>query len=208
MQHEIYIIDTMTVTRFFFSIIRFCFSLLLKSIPITGWKVLIIPHTPRSLTSRMKGKDLACYNSVSNLLWSLFVLGQGKNTKDKKKHPLYFNVPEGFFKEGLHCSHYFSSVSVPFLCLCEKVLLALSFLKYNGNNMLSFILVKHHLFKWKKTWNTGIMSGQSFVFVIVIKDLYCLIILIFLEKMYLSNPSAKLHMYREVSVSRVTQPIR
>lgn len=75
----------MTVTRFFFSIIQFCFSLLLKSIPITGRKVLIIPHTPCSLTSRMKGKDLACYNSVSNLLWSLFVLGQGKNTKDKKK---------------------------------------------------------------------------------------------------------------------------
>lgn len=70
---------------FFFSIIQFCFSLLLKSIPITVRKVLIIPNTPCSLTSRMKGKDLACYNSVSNLLWSLFVLGQGKNTKDKKK---------------------------------------------------------------------------------------------------------------------------
>lgn len=138
----------MTVTRFFFSIIRFCFSLLLKSIPITGRKVLIIPHTPCSLTSRMKGKDLACYNSVSNLLWSLFVLGQGKNTKDKKKkNPLYFSVPEGFFKEGLHCSHCFNSVSVPLLCLCGKVLLALSFLKCNGNTMLSFILVKHHLVK-------------------------------------------------------------
>lgn len=138
----------MTVTRFFFSIIQFCFSLLLKSIPITGRKVLIIPHTPCSVTSRMKGKDLACYNSVSNLLWSLFVLDQGKNTKDKKKNPLYFSVPEGFFKEGRHCSHYFNSVRVPFLCLCEKVLLALSFLKCcNGNNMLSFILVKHHLFK-------------------------------------------------------------
>lgn len=119
----------MTVTRFFFSIIQFCFSLLLKSIPITVRKVLIIPHTPCSLTSRMKGKDLACYNSVSNLLWSLFVLGQGKNTKDKKKISLYFSVPEEFFKEGWHCSHDFNSVRVPLLCLSEKVLLALSFLK-------------------------------------------------------------------------------
>ena len=46
-----------------------------------------------ALTREMKGKDFAFYNSVANLLWSLFVLGQDKNTKDKKEESFVLQCP-------------------------------------------------------------------------------------------------------------------
>lgn len=55
--------------------------------------MLIIQDTLCSLTSRMKGKDFAFYNSVGNLLWSLFVLGQDKNTKEKKEESFVLQCP-------------------------------------------------------------------------------------------------------------------